>query len=158
MFFSAKALMFGEDFTTDPVSKALGFCLRSFSKGRLVVNLQLFSQVTLCCLLCAESLTIRPVQTQTLLAWYYNVARVVASVHQHLIRSASQIHCAMQYITLLFIGCISVSSLRGFLRNMRKVITLQHATATYLFFLILLPVLGPLIAYVKSSAASHINS
>ncbi|CAL8468873.1 g8414 [Coccomyxa elongata] len=71
MFFSAKALMFGEDFTKDPVSKALGFCLRSFSKGRLVVNLQLFSQ----------------------------------------------------YITLLFIGCISVSSLRGFLRNMRKVFT-----------------------------------
>lgn len=37
--------MFGEDFTSDPVSKALGFCLRSFSKGRLVINLQLFSQV-----------------------------------------------------------------------------------------------------------------
>ena len=45
MFFSVKALMFGEDFTTDPVSKALGFCLRSFSKGRLTLNLQLFSQV-----------------------------------------------------------------------------------------------------------------
>ncbi|KAK9914979.1 hypothetical protein WJX75_003304 [Coccomyxa subellipsoidea] len=71
MFFCVKALMFGEDFTSDPVSKALGFCLRSFSKGRLVINLQLFSQ----------------------------------------------------YITLFFIGCISVSSLRGFLRNMRKVFT-----------------------------------
>lgn len=49
MFFCVKALMFGEDFTSDPVSKALGFCLRSFSKGRLVINLQLFSQVTLQC-------------------------------------------------------------------------------------------------------------
>ena len=27
----------------------------------------------------------------------------------------------MQYITLAFVGCISVASLRGFLRNMRKV-------------------------------------
>ena len=50
MFFSVKALVFGEDFTTDPVSKALGFCLRSFSKGRLALNLQLFSQVRGLCL------------------------------------------------------------------------------------------------------------
>ena len=27
----------------------------------------------------------------------------------------------MQYLTLLFIGCISASSLRGFLKNMSKV-------------------------------------
>lgn len=33
----------------------------------------------------------------------------------------SEYHCGVQYITLFFIGCISVSSLRGFLRNMRKV-------------------------------------
>ena len=45
MLFSAKALMFGEDFASDPVSQALGFSLRWFSKGRLTVNLQLFSQV-----------------------------------------------------------------------------------------------------------------
>jgi len=45
MFFSAKSLMFGEDFTSDPVSKALGFLVQVASKGRLVVNLQLFSQV-----------------------------------------------------------------------------------------------------------------
>lgn len=45
MFFSVKALVFGEDFASDPVSRALGFCLRSFSKGRLTLNLQLFSQV-----------------------------------------------------------------------------------------------------------------
>ena len=28
---------------------------------------------------------------------------------------------AVQYIVLAFIGCISVTSMRGFLRNMRKV-------------------------------------
>jgi hypothetical protein len=45
MFFSVKALLYGEDFTSDPVSTAVGFCLRAFSRGRLVVNLQQFSQV-----------------------------------------------------------------------------------------------------------------
>lgn len=29
----------------------------------------------------------------------------------------------MQYVTLLFIGCISATSLRGFLKNTRKVCT-----------------------------------
>ena len=47
MLFSVKALLFGEDFTTDPVSKAIAFCLRSFSRGHLVENLQMFSQVKL---------------------------------------------------------------------------------------------------------------
>ena len=47
MLFSVKALLFGEDFTSDPVSKALAFCLRSFSRGHLVRNLQMFSQVSL---------------------------------------------------------------------------------------------------------------
>ena len=41
-----KALLFGEDFTSDPVSKAIAFCLRSFSRGHLVRNLQMFSQVS----------------------------------------------------------------------------------------------------------------
>ena len=44
-----------------------------------------------------------------------------------LMRSTYSAHCAVQYITLLFIGCISISSLRGFLRNMRKVKTFQSA-------------------------------
>ena len=47
MLFSLKALLFGEDFTSDPVSKAIAFCLRSFSRGHLVRNLQMFSQVSL---------------------------------------------------------------------------------------------------------------
>lgn len=42
-----KALLFGEDFTSDPVSKAIAFCLRSFSRGHLVRNLEMFSQVSL---------------------------------------------------------------------------------------------------------------
>ena len=46
MLFSVKALLFGEDFTTDPVSQAIAFCLRSFSRGHLVENLQMFSQVS----------------------------------------------------------------------------------------------------------------
>ena len=47
MLFSVKALLFGEDFRTDPVSTAIAFCLRSFSRGHLVENLQMFSQVDL---------------------------------------------------------------------------------------------------------------
>ena len=47
MLFSVKALLFGEDFTSDPVSKAIAFCLRSFSRGHLVRNLQMFSQVSI---------------------------------------------------------------------------------------------------------------
>ena len=40
----------------------------------------------------------------------------------------------MQYLTLVFIGCISISSLRGFLKNMSKVIcavvfVLEHCLA-----------------------------
>lgn len=69
MVFSVKALLFGEDFTTDPVSKAIAFCLRSFSRGHLVENLQMFSQVSSfpnhrpCCMhLCISSFreTLRP--------------------------------------------------------------------------------------------------
>ena len=40
-----RALMFGEDFTSDPVSRVLGYVLRYFSKGHLAVDVQLVSQV-----------------------------------------------------------------------------------------------------------------
>ena len=36
--------MFGEDFTSDPVSRVLGYVLRYFSKGHLAINVQLVSQ------------------------------------------------------------------------------------------------------------------
>lgn len=45
MFSSGKALAFGEDFTTDPVSRMLGIGLLVFSGGQLRVDLQMFSQV-----------------------------------------------------------------------------------------------------------------
>ena len=37
--------MFGEDFTSDPVSRVLGYVLHYFSKGHLAINVQLVSQV-----------------------------------------------------------------------------------------------------------------
>ena len=37
--------MFGEDFTSDPVSRVLGYVLRYFSHGHLAINVQLVSQV-----------------------------------------------------------------------------------------------------------------
>ena len=40
-----RALMFGEDFTSDPVSRVLGYVLHYFSKGHLAINVQLVSQV-----------------------------------------------------------------------------------------------------------------
>lgn len=45
MLSSSKALAFGEDFTTDPVSRMLGICLLIFSGGQLRVDLQLVAQV-----------------------------------------------------------------------------------------------------------------
>ncbi|KAK9815635.1 hypothetical protein WJX72_007232 [[Myrmecia] bisecta] len=68
MYTSLRSLIFGEDFTSDPVSRILGVCLRTFSGGHITINVSLVSQ----------------------------------------------------YLTLLFIGCISATSLRGFLKNMRK--------------------------------------
>ena len=35
----------GEDFTSDPVTRTLGICIRIFSGGQLLVDLQSFSQV-----------------------------------------------------------------------------------------------------------------
>lgn len=40
-----RALIFGEDFTSDPVSKALGVALRYFSRGSITVDVPLMSQV-----------------------------------------------------------------------------------------------------------------
>ncbi len=42
-----RALIFGEDFTSDPVSKALGMALRYFSGGAIALNVPLLSQVHL---------------------------------------------------------------------------------------------------------------
>lgn len=68
MFASVRALLFGEDLSSDPVSKTLGFVLRLFSGGHLAMDVHLFSQ----------------------------------------------------YLTLAFIGFISISSLRGFLKHMER--------------------------------------
>lgn len=44
MFASVRALLFGEDMSSDPVSKTLGFVLRLFSGGHLAMDVHLFSQ------------------------------------------------------------------------------------------------------------------
>ncbi|PRW44958.1 tyrosine--tRNA ligase cytoplasmic [Chlorella sorokiniana] len=68
MLASSKALVIGEDFSSDPVSKTLGFVLRLFSGGHLRID----------------------------------------------------VHQVSQYLTLAFIGFISISSLRGFLKHMER--------------------------------------
>lgn len=45
MYTALRALAFGEDFTSDPVSKILGYGLRYFSRGAVAINVQLISQV-----------------------------------------------------------------------------------------------------------------
>lgn len=74
-----KALIFGEDFSSDPVSKTLGFGLRLFSGGALSLDVHLFSQ----------------------------------------------------YLTLAFIGFISISSLRlvGRLYSLRLFLVWRHGRA-----------------------------
>ncbi|EFN56411.1 hypothetical protein CHLNCDRAFT_144997 [Chlorella variabilis] len=68
MFASVRALLFGEDLSSDPVSKTIGQVLRFFSGGHLSIDVLHFSQ----------------------------------------------------YLTLAFIGFISISSLRGFLKHMER--------------------------------------
>ncbi|KAL3150850.1 hypothetical protein ABBQ32_000603 [Trebouxia sp. C0010 RCD-2024] len=68
MYTCVRSLIFGEDFSSDPVSRVLGLILRKSSGGQLQVDPAMLSQ----------------------------------------------------YVTLLFIGCISATSLRGFLKNTRK--------------------------------------
>lgn len=50
MYACVRALIFGEDFTTDPVSRGLGFALRYFSGGAIALNVPLVSQVRVTCL------------------------------------------------------------------------------------------------------------
>jgi hypothetical protein len=45
MYACVRALIFGDDFTTDPVSQGLGFALRYFSGGAIALNVPLVSQV-----------------------------------------------------------------------------------------------------------------
>ena len=45
MYACARALVWGEDFTSDPVSKAVGYALQYFSGGTLTINVPLMSQV-----------------------------------------------------------------------------------------------------------------
>ena len=47
MYTALRALVFGDDFTSDPVSTILGYGLRYFSRGTLAINVQLVSQVRL---------------------------------------------------------------------------------------------------------------
>ena len=47
MFTSVRALIVGENMSTDPVSKAIGIVLGTFSHGHLVVDARLLSQVGL---------------------------------------------------------------------------------------------------------------
>eukprot|EP00887_Chlorella_sp_A99_P004233 scaffold15.g4233.t1 len=85
MFASLRALVFGEDYSSDPVSKTIGLALRVFSGGALSVDVQLLSQ----------------------------------------------------YLTLAFIGFISISSLRGFMKHMQRFFSAVggpgNATSTCLF-------------------------
>lgn len=69
MYASLKSLVFGDDFSSDPVSRSLGLALRWFSHGSINIDLEITAQ----------------------------------------------------YVTLVFIGGMCASSLRGFLRNMRRV-------------------------------------
>ena len=45
MYACVRALIFGEDFTSDPVSRALDLALRYFSGGTITLNVPLLSQV-----------------------------------------------------------------------------------------------------------------
>ena len=146
-----RALMFGEDFTSDPVSRVLGYVLRYFSKGHLAVNVQLVSQVLSCLLPCLAfdiccgcCVACCSLQTESREYWCFAVS------FSHALREWSaetwvgeligcppalgnlptwvswvtnDEHCvwAVQYLTLLFVGFISASSMRGFLHDMRKV-------------------------------------
>lgn len=69
MYASLKSLIFGDDFSSDPVSRSLGWGLKWFSHGSIDIDLEITAQ----------------------------------------------------YVTLVFIGGMCASSLRGFLRNMRRV-------------------------------------
>ncbi len=44
MYASAKALVWGEDFSSDPVSTSLGFALRRLSHDHIIVDVHALSQ------------------------------------------------------------------------------------------------------------------
>jgi len=77
MFASTKALVVGEDTSSDPVSRTLGFVLRIFSGGALILDVAAFSQ----------------------------------------------------YLTLTFIGFISITSLRGFMKHMQRFFSMMSVLA-----------------------------
>lgn len=78
MFASARALLFGEDLSSDPVSKTIGLALRLFSGGALTLDVAAFSQ----------------------------------------------------YLTMAFIGFISITSLRGFMGQVQRVFSAWASGAT----------------------------
>lgn len=86
MFASTKALVVGEDTSSDPVSRTLGMVLRIFSGGTVRLDVAVFSQ----------------------------------------------------YLTLAFIGFISITSLRGFMKHMQRFFSLVAGTAANATGLILL--------------------
>ena len=51
MFASARALLFGEDPESDPVSRTLGLLLRAASGGHIALDVHLFSQAGPFCFL-----------------------------------------------------------------------------------------------------------
>ncbi|KAI8109796.1 hypothetical protein M9434_001075 [Picochlorum sp. BPE23] len=92
MFASSKALVVGEDTSSDPVSKTLAFILRFFSGGSLRLDVQAFSQ----------------------------------------------------YLTLAFVGFISITSLRGFIMHMQSFFSFFRGarTSSVGFVLFLTELLG----------------
>lgn len=50
MYSAVRALVFGEDFSSDPVSRTLGLLLAFCSHGRITFSTHMFSQVTACSL------------------------------------------------------------------------------------------------------------
>ena len=51
MFACLKSVLFGEDFTTDPATRALGLLLRLFSRGSVKLNVQ----VRCCCFVSVDA-------------------------------------------------------------------------------------------------------
>ncbi|KAA6423153.1 MAG: GPCR-type G protein 1-like [Trebouxia sp. A1-2] len=82
IFTCLRALIFGEDFSSDPVSRVFGLIVHKSSGGQVQVDTAILSQV-------------QPL-------------------------SSLQLVTDMRYVTLLFIGVISATSLRGFLKNTQK--------------------------------------
>ena len=100
MFASAKALLFGENLDSDPVSRVLGFLLRASSGGTLQARPCLLRCLCPCCSSwpCLWRHPLPPTNTPALRPWG--------------IPSQVDVHSVSQYLTLAFVGGISISSLR----------------------------------------------